>query len=103
MNATTILWIMFAGGLITFLIRLSFIALEGKYRPPESFTRALPLVPIAALSALILPELLVVGGELRLSGNPRLLAGLVAVAVAWRWKQPTLTIVAGFLALIAIG
>jgi len=102
MSEQTIVWVMVAGGLITFLIRLSFIALEGKYRPPESFTRALPLVPVAALSALILPDLLVIGGSLQWSANPRLLAGAVAVAVAWRWKQPTLTIVAGFLTLIII-
>ena len=35
--------------------------------------------------------------------NPRLIAGGIAVLVAWRWKNATLTIVAGFAALFALG
>lgn len=103
MSERTWLWVMLAGGLITFLTRLSFIALEGKYRLPESFKRALPLVPIAALSTLILPELLLSQGALAPLGNPRLLAGGIAVLVAWRWKNATLTIVTGFIALFLLG
>ena len=95
----TIWLVMVAGGLITFLTRLSFIALEGRYTAPRFFTRALPLVPIAALTALIVPDLLLVQGQWGSVTNPRLLAGLVAIGVAWKWKNPTLTIVVGFLAL----
>ena len=102
MNETTLIWVMVLGGLITFLTRLSFIALEGKYSAPERFKRALPLVPVAALSALILPDLLISQGVLNLSGNPRLLAGGIAVLVAWRWRNATLTICAGFIALFAL-
>lgn len=102
MSQGTLLWVMVLGGLITFLTRLSFIALEGKYAAPERFKRALPLVPVAALSALILPELLIDQGALSLIGNPRLLAGAIAVLVAWRWKNATLTITAGFIALFAL-
>lgn len=103
MSEITWLGVMLAGGLITFLTRLSFIALEGKYRLPESFGRALPLVPIAALSTLILPDLLLSQGALTRLDNPRLLAGGIAVLVAWRWKNATLTIVTGFIALFLLG
>ena len=97
---TDTIWIvMIAGGLLTFLTRLSFIALEGKYHAPAFFKRALPLVPIAALTALIMPDLLLVADRFGGLNNPRLLAGLVAIAVAWRWKNATLTIVTGFVAL----
>jgi branched-subunit amino acid transport protein len=42
------LWLLFgAAGLLTFLIRLSFIAAEGRYRAPAWFVAALPFVPIA--------------------------------------------------------
>jgi branched-subunit amino acid transport protein len=92
------LWI--ACGLLTFLIRWSFIALEGHYRPPEWFVRWLPFVPIAALTALVAPELLLVAGKLSLgTDNPRLWAGLVAIAVAARWRNTLLTIASGFVAL----
>lgn len=103
MSDSTLFLVMLLGGLITFLTRLSFIALEGRYTAPERFKRALPLVPVAALSALVLPELLMLDGSLVLLNNPRLLAGGIAVLVAWRWKNATLTIIAGFAALFALG
>jgi branched-subunit amino acid transport protein len=95
------LWL--ACGFITFAIRLSFIALEGRYRPPAWFVRWLPFVPIAALTALTAPELLLVAGKLELgTGNPRLWAGLLAIAVAARWRNTLLTIASGFVALILL-
>lgn len=87
-------------GLVTFLIRLSFIALLGKVEVPPLLTRALRYVPAAVLSAIIFPELVVRDGAPDLSpGNPRLAAGLLASLVAWRTRSVGLTIAAGMLAL----
>ena len=95
------LWI--ACGLITFAIRYSFIGLEGHYRPPNWFIRWLPFVPIAALTALTAPELLLIAGKLDIGmSNPRLWAGLVAIAVAARWRNTLLTIASGFMALATL-
>jgi len=92
------LWL--ACGLLTFLIRYSFIALEGRYRPPGWFVRGLPFVPIAALTAIVVPELLLVTGQVELgANNPRFWAGLVAIAVAAGRKNTLLTIASGFAAL----
>jgi branched-subunit amino acid transport protein len=56
-------------------------------------------VPIAALTALTVPELLLMQGELVLgSGNSRLWAGLVAIVAAAVWRNTLLTIGVGFLA-----
>jgi branched-subunit amino acid transport protein len=87
-------------GILTFAIRLSFIALEGRFQPPGWFVLLLPFVPIAALTALVAPELLLVRGSLSLGGdNPRFWAGVVAIAVAaWRGNV-LLTIGCGFAAL----
>ena len=87
-------------GLITFATRLSFIALLGRVETPPLLTRALRFVPPAVLSAIIFPELLVRAGALHLGlGNARLIAGVIAAAVAWRTRNVLLTIVAGMGAL----
>jgi len=98
------IWLVMAAcGGLTFLIRLSFIALEGRYRPPSWFVVLLPFVPVAALSALTAPELLLAGGEFWGGfANPRLGAGIVAIAVA-AWRRNTLlTIGSGFLVLLVL-
>ncbi len=87
-------------GLVTFVTRLSFIALLGRVRTPPMLARALRLVPPAVLSAIILPELVVRSGAPDLSpGNPRLAAGLVAAGVALLTRNVLLTIAAGMGAL----
>ena len=101
MSASTLGWLMVACGAATFLIRYSFIAAEGHYAPPAWFRRALAFVPVVALTALTVPELLVVDGSLRLA-NPRLLAGLVAIIVAARWRSVLLTIGVGYATLMTL-
>lgn len=92
-----------AGGIVTFLTRLSFIALHGRVMLPEWFQRALLFVPVAVLSAITLPEILAASGELNLSPlNARLLAGVAAALVAWRTKNVWATIVVGMLALVGL-
>ncbi len=89
-----------AAGAVTFTIRLSFILLIGVRQPPELVQRALRYVPPAVLSAIVFQELFVGKNGLSFSpANPRLLAGLVAILVAWRTRNAILTIILGMLAL----
>ena len=93
--------IMLIGGLITFGMRFSLIFLFGKFEIPVTMRKALHYVPPAVLSAIILPELLYPSNQLDLSlGNTRLLAGIVAILVAWFTKNTLLTILAGMIALL---
>jgi branched-subunit amino acid transport protein len=93
--------VMLLGGLITFTIRFSFIYLFGKFHISGTVRRALHYVPPAVLSAIVFPELFLQDGTVELSiSNVRLLAGLVAIVVAWYSKNTLLTIVVGMLALI---
>ena len=93
--------IMLAGGLITFGMRFSFVWLLGRFEVPETMRRALHYVPPAVLSAIVFPELFLSENHLDLSlDNARLLAGLVAIAVAAWTKNSLLTILAGFIALL---
>jgi branched-subunit amino acid transport protein len=93
--------VMIIAGLLTFATRLSFILLFERIRMPEWFRRGLRFVPVAVLSAIILPELTSPNGSLFLSWrNPQLLAGAVAILVAWKTKNVLLTIAAGMAALL---
>lgn len=98
------IWIiMLIGGLITFGMRFSFIFLFGKFHIPETVRRALHYVPPAVLSAIVFPELFLRDGTLDLSfGNYRLLAGLVAMIVAWFTKNTLITILVGMIALFVL-
>ncbi len=92
-------WLMVTCGIVTFLIRFSFIGAEGRWAMPSWFRSALPFVPIAALTALVAPELLLVSGKLALiAENSRLWAGVLAIGVAAIWRNTLLTIAAGFAA-----
>jgi len=87
-------------GLVTYVIRLSLIALIGRVKVPPMIQWALCLVPPAVFSAIVFPELFMPRGALDMSlGNARLLAGALATAVAWRTRNVLLTIGVGMVAL----
>ena len=95
--------VMFLGGALTFGMRLSFIYLFGRFEIPALVQRALRFVPPAVLSAIIAPALFMPDNTLDLSlSNARLLAGIVAILVAWRTKSTLWTILAGMLALLVL-
>ena len=83
------LWmVMIVLGLLTFGLRLSFILLLERWQPPEIITRALRFVPVAVLTAIFIPEILLQDGSLTLLPiNPRLIAGIAAILVAWKTKS----------------
>jgi branched-subunit amino acid transport protein len=95
------LWvIILAGALGTYLLRLSFIALLPPNRLPARVRESLRFVPPAVLAALILPGILGSGASLNLNpANPRLLAAVLAGAIAWRTRNIWLSIAAGMAAL----
>ena len=99
--STSAIWVIIISiGLGTFLLRASFIWLEGRFAMPSIFRRGLRFVPITALTALVVPALLFQTGQLNLSlSNDRLLAGLTAAAVAFLTRNVLLTIGVGMVAL----
>lgn len=83
-------------GAATFALRLSLIGLSGRVTLPPLAVRALRYVPVAALTALVVPE--VIGsssGWGLLLHNPRLWAAVAAALVAWRTRNVLLTVVVG--------
>ena len=98
------IWLIFLlGGFLTFGMRFAFIYLFGKVEIPDTLRRALRFVPPAVLSAIIFPELLIQSGQYQYSlMNFRLLAGIVAVLVAWKTKNTMLTILVGMAILVIL-
>lgn len=90
-------WVVIVGaGVVTFLTRASFIVFADPHKFPHAFRVALAFVPAAVLAAIVLPGLAMPHGALDLSpANPRLLAGVAAVAVALKVRNPLASIVAG--------
>jgi branched-subunit amino acid transport protein len=95
------LWLAILGmTLATFGQRASFLLLPPHVQLPALLRRALRYVPAAVLTAIWAPELMLQKGVLSLAlGNERLLAGIVAVAIAWRFRVTFGTILAGLVAL----
>jgi len=95
------LWLIILGmSVATFGQRASFLLLPEHVKLPLLLRQALRYVPAAVLTAIWAPELLLQKGVLSLApGNERLLAGMVAIAVAWRFRATFATIVAGLVAL----
>jgi branched-subunit amino acid transport protein len=96
-----ITWVtIIAAGLLTYATRLFPIISYGRFEIPSQVERALRFVPVAVLTAIFLPEMAYIQEELMLSfRNPRLLAGLLAIGVAWRTKNVMYTILVGMLTL----
>jgi len=91
------LWLVVAiAGSLTLLIRLSFISLLADWDMPPLARRALHFVPPAVLTAIVFPELLLRNGELAFSAdNYRLIAGVVAIMLAWKVRRIMPTIAVG--------
>lgn len=87
-------------GLITFAYRFAFIFALERLRLPNWIGQVLRFVPVAALTAIIVPELLVRNGAVQVTWqNERLVAGVVAIVIAWRTQNVLLTIVLGMVCL----
>jgi len=101
-SGTFALWAtIVAVGLLNYLSRLSFIALFARFPMPPAMARALRFVPAAMLTAIVVPAVVFrAPGVLDISyANPKLVAAFVAMAVAWRTRSVTASMVSGMVAL----
>jgi len=100
----TIWLLIFAVGAITYTARLSFIALFARRDMPPLLAEALKHVPVAMLTAIVVPAVVFMPADvLRIDvGNVKLVAALVAGAVAWWTRSAVTTIVIGMGALWAL-
>ena len=100
MSNETVWLVMLVGGAGTFFARYSFFWLSGRRQLSEKWGQVLRFVPPAVLAALIAPGIVMPGIE---SGegllNPRFLAALIAIVVAWKTRGVMMTFVVGMVSL----
>lgn len=89
--------LIFGMAAVTFGARYVPMALLRRFTLPDPLRRGLAYVPPVVLMAIVAPAMLMpTDNRLDFSlGNGYLWAGLIAFAIAWRWKNLLLTIVAG--------
>ncbi len=88
-------------GIGTYVTRLGFLAVAHRMAdPPVPVQRVLRMIPPAALAALVLPAFVRPGGEFDFT-QPRLFAGLIATAVAFKTKNVLVTLAVG-MALVVV-
>ncbi len=82
--------------IVTFSARYPVLAIVGRIQLPERVFRALRFVPVAVLTAIIVPELFIRDGSLAITiGNAYLVGGIVSIVVSWKFRNLLLTIVLG--------
>ncbi|MCE2517674.1 MAG: AzlD domain-containing protein [Alphaproteobacteria bacterium] len=97
------LWgVILASGLLTFAARFSMIGIFHDRELPELIKRLLAYVAPAALSAIILPDILLVEGDITFTGNAQIPAFILAAVVAYFSRNVMATITTGMIALWVI-
>lgn len=93
-----LLWLLIATlGIGTFLIRVSFLELFEFFEEiPDWLEDALRFIPVAVLTAIVLPHIVTLDASLSISISERkLVAGTAAAVVAWRTDNMLATLAVG--------
>lgn len=95
------MWIIIIGGMIvTYIFRSSFIVFLKNGNIPIVLFRSLRFTPAVVLSALIMQMLVKNGEAVQLSvNNPRIIAGIIAIIIAWKFHNTWLTLITGMCSL----
>jgi branched-subunit amino acid transport protein len=97
------LWVVIGMLAVTYLARLIPMLVLSRMEIPEGFRRWLQFVPVAVLSALLVPNILLQNGGLALRlDNTYLLAAVPTLIVAARFKNIFLTVLCGIICLMII-
>lgn len=82
--------------LVTFGVRYPLLAIVGRLELPERVLRALRYVPVAVLTAISVPAVLMPQGTVDLTlQNAYLIGGIVATLIAWKTRMLLPTIMIG--------
>ncbi len=96
------LWVILGMAAVTYATRAGLLLAGGRIRLPPRLLQAMRYLPVALLSAIIVPAMLVHDGALALSWrNDYVWAGLLCFVVAWRTKSTLWTVIVGLVFVFA--
>jgi branched-subunit amino acid transport protein len=96
------MWVILGMAAVTYATRASLLLAGGRVRLPPRLEQALRYLPVALLTAIVVPALLVRNDALALTWrNDYLWAGIVCIVVAWRTKNVLWTVLTGLLFVLA--
>lgn len=102
MNSLHFWLLICAMGAVTFMLRYVFFFIFGRYSVPEYIKTVLPFIPAAALSALVAPKVFGTTVTPDILTQPRFIAWVIAMGVAWKTKNIFLTIATGMVVLWSV-
>lgn len=93
-------WLLIAAmAFVTYLTRYPMMVIVGRVTLPPVVVRALKYVPVAVLTAISVPAVLMPGGVIDMHPqNAYLVAGIISTLIAWRTKNLLATILIGMAA-----
>lgn len=87
---------------VTLLIRYPLLAIVSRVTLPDAVVRALRFVPVAVLTAIIVPSIVAPDGRPSVAlSNAYLWAGILSALIAWRTRNLLATIVVGMVIFFA--
>lgn len=96
MSDTTFWIVISVIGIATIIMRGSFILTADRFKLSDKFTDILKFIPASVLAALVAPAIFYHEGMVGvLHGKERLLAGIIALLVAYKTRNIFLTILTG--------
>jgi branched-subunit amino acid transport protein len=96
------LWVILGMAVVTYATRASLLLAGGRVHLSPRLEQALRYLPVALLTAIVVPALLVRNDALALTWrNDYLWAGIVCIVVAWRTKNVLWTVLTGLLFVLA--
>lgn len=88
---------------MTYLTRTTFLYLFRNLVLPDYISRSFRFIPIGILTAIVMPGLLILDGQISLSWNNfYLLAGLASAMAALRWRSMFASLAAGMAAMMLL-
>ena len=94
------IWLLIAlCGVATFLSRFLLISEIAPKKLPDWLSEAMGFVPVAILTAIIVPAVLMPEGSIEIEGNWRILAAIIAGIVALTSRNVIATLAAGLVSL----
>ncbi|MCG0276657.1 MAG: AzlD domain-containing protein [Thermosediminibacteraceae bacterium] len=103
MDSRNYLLLLLGMAFVTYLPRLIPVMILSKRNIPEVLVKFLKFIPVSVLSALLLPNILMVDNKINLSSsNTLLVTSILTFPLAYKTRNMFLTVIAGMITLVIL-